>query len=332
MYEKFKNQFALLLSDYSKEDITTILRKLDSIAYNYDFVQKETSVAVYNSEMPEMVKAYLVCKKIEGMSEGTLYNYGHCLQNFFLQMKKLPEQIQPNDIRVYLYRYQEIKGTSNRTLDKIRQMICSFFVWANAEGYLDKNPTITIKPIKYEKKERQPMSQIELEYIRKACNTAREKAIVEFLYSTGCRVSELCGVKKSDIDWNKKSVHLFGKNKKHRTSYINAKSEVTLLSYLESRNDCNEYLFVSEREPHEQLKKDAIEKIIRQIASRVSNNVNKPITPHIFRHTTASVSLQNGMPIEEISRLLGHESIATTTIYAKVALDSIQASHKKYVI
>ena len=330
MYEKFKNQFALSLSHYSKEDIEFILRKLDSVAYNYNFTQKETSIVVYNSEIPEMVKTYLVCKKIEGMSEGTLYNYGHCLQNFFLQMQKLPEQIQPNDIRVYLYRYQETKGISNRSLDKIRQMICSFFAWANTEGYLEKNPAVTINPIKYEKKERQAMSQIELEYIRKACNTEREKAIVEFLYSTGCRVSELCGVKKSDINWNQKSVHLYGKGKKHRTSYINAKSEVTLLSYLESREDCNEYLFVSERKPHGQLKKNAIEKIVRQIVERA--NIDKHISPHVFRHTTASVSLQNGMPIEEISKLLGHESIATTTIYVKVALENIQASHKKYVI
>lgn len=331
MYEKFKNQFALLLSsDYSKEDIEIILRKLDSVSYNYEINQKETSVTVYNSEMPEMVKTYLVCKKIEGMSEGTLYNYGHALRNFFLQLQKSPEQIQPNDIRVYLYRYQETKGTSNRSLDKIRQMICSFFAWANTEGYLDKNPAITIKPIKYEKKERQPMSQIELEYVRKACNTEREKAIVEFLYSTGCRVSELCGVKKSDINWNQKSVHLYGKGKKHRTSYINAKSEVTLLSYLESRKDCNEYLFVSERKPHGQLKKDAIEKIVRQIVERA--NIDKPISPHIFRHTTASVSLQNGMPIEDISRLLGHENIGTTMIYAKVSMDSVQSNHKKYVV
>lgn len=333
MYEKFKNQFALSLSSsYSKEDIETILRKLDTIFYNYEINQKETSVTIYNSEMPEMVKTYLVCKKVEGMSEGTLYNYGKTLHNFFLQLQKAPEQIQPNDIRVYLYRYQETKGVSNRSLDKIRQMICSFFTWANCEGYLERNPAITIKPIKYEKKERQPMTQIELEYIRKSCNTAREKAIVEFLYSTGCRVSELCGVKKSDIDWNNKSVHLFGKNKKHRTSYINAKSEITLLSYLESRDDCSEYLFVSERKPHGQLKKDAVEKVIRQIAERASKDVKKHISPHIFRHTTASVSLQNGMPVEEISRLLGHENIGTTMIYAKVSMDSVQSSHKKYVV
>ena len=176
------------------------------------------------------------------------------------------------------------------------------------------------------------MTQIELEYIRKACNTLRDKAIVEFLYSTGCRVSELCGVKKSDIDWTNKSVHLYGKGKKHRTSYINAKSEITLLTYLESRDDSSDYLFVSERKPHGQLKRDAVEKVIRQIAERASNNIQKPISPHIFRHTCATTALNNGMPIEDISKLLGHESISTTIIYSKVSMESVQSNHKKYVI
>ena len=131
MYEQFKNQFALSLSStYSKDDIEVILRKLDSVSYNYDITQKETSIAVYSSDIPEMVKTYLVCKKVEGMAEGTLYNYGHALQNFFAYMQKPPEQVTPNDIRVYLYRYQETKGVSNRSLDKIRQTISGFFNWA----------------------------------------------------------------------------------------------------------------------------------------------------------------------------------------------------------
>lgn len=333
MYEQFKNQFALALTTiYSKDDIETILKKLDVISYDYDVIRKETSVTIYNSEMPEMVKIYLVCKKIEGLSDQTLYNYGNALRKFFFELQKNPLEITSNDIRVYLYRYQELNGTSNRSLDKIRQMICSFFNWACCEGYLERNPALTIKPIKYEKTERKPLTQIELEYIRQACTTNREKAIVEFLYSTGCRVSELAVVKKSDIDWNKKSVHLFGKGKKHRTSYLNAKAEVALLEYLKNRDDTNEYLFVSQRKPHRQLKRCAIEKVVRQIAERASEQVKKPVSPHIFRHTTATTALNNGMPLEDISQLLGHENVGTTMIYAKVSENNIQSGHRKYVI
>lgn len=333
MYEQFKHQFAVAIAtNYPQEDVETILKKLDMVAYSYDITKKETSVAVYNSEMPEMVKTYLVCKKVEGLSELTLYNYGNALRKFFFALGKSPEQVSPNDIRVYLYQYQDVKGTQNRSLDKIRQMICSFFMWACCEGYLQRNPALTIKPIKYEKKERKPLTQIELEYIRRACADARDKAIIEFLYSTGCRVSELTCIKKSDVDWNRKSVHLFGKGNKHRTSYLNAKAEVALLEYLKSRDDECEYLFVSQRKPHGQLKKCAVEKIVRQIAERASNHVQKPVSPHVFRHTTATTALNNGMPLEDISKLLGHENVATTMIYAKVAESNVQSGHKKYVV
>ena len=333
MYEQLKNQFALTLSTiYSIDDIEVIIKKLDVVAYNYDVSKKETSVILYNNEFPEIVKTYLVCKKVEGLTEQTLYNYGNALRKFFFEVQKAPEQVTPNDIRVYLYRYKEENGISNRSLDKIRQYICSFFHWACCEGYLPKNPAITIKPIKYEKKERKPLTQIELEYIRQACCSLRDKAIIEFMYSTGCRVSELSVIKKTDINWNEKSVHLFGKGKKHRTSYINAKAEVALLDYLKSRDDVSEYLFVSERKPHGQLKKCAIEKVVRQIAERASEHVKKPVSPHIFRHTTATTALNNGMPIEDISSLLGHENVATTMIYAKMSAENIQSGHRKYII
>ena len=333
MYEQFKNQFALTLAaTYSADDIEVILKKLDMVAYNYEVTKKQTEVAVYNSEMPELVKTYLVCKKVEGLSELTLYNYGNALRKFFFGLQKAPDQVNPNDIRVYLYRYQELNGTTNRSLDKIRQMICSFFSWACCEGYLERNPALTIKPIKFEKKERAALSQIELEYIRRACKNIRETAMIEFMYSTGCRVSELAVVKKSDIDWNKKSVHLFGKGKKHRTSYLNAKAEVALQEYLKNRTDDNEYLFVSQRTPYGQLKRCAIEKVVRQIAERAAEQVKKPVSPHVFRHTTATTALNNGMPIEDISSLLGHENVATTMVYAKVSRENVQSGHRKYVI
>lgn len=163
-----------------------------------------------------------------------------------------------------------------------------------------------------------------------ACRTPREKAMLEFFYSTGCRVSELCNVKKSDIDWRENSVHLFGKGKKHRTSFINAKCEVALTEYIAQRKDECEYLFVSERAPHDKLEKASIEKAIKKLAERAG--INKRVTPHILRHTTATQAVNNGMAIEEVSKLLGHASISTTMVYAKVSTENVQTHHAKCVI
>ena len=134
------------------------------------------------------------------------------------------------------------------------------------------------------------------------------------------------------VHWNNKSVHLFGKGNKHRISFLNAKAEVAIKEYLNERNDHNEYLFVSERKPHNQLKKPGIEKIVRNISRKASVNVSKHVTPHVLRHTTATTAIQNGMPIEDISKLLGHSKIDTTMIYAHTSISHVQLEHKKYII
>lgn len=333
MYGQLKNQFILLLSErFSSEQIQDITKVLDVAIYDFEVKKKETSVIVYNSEIPPLVKTYLVCKKIEGLSDQTLYNYGKCLKLFFSELQKAPEQITTNEIRVFLYRYQETRKISNRTLDKYREYISHFFKWAQDEEYLEKNPARAIKPIKHETKPRQALNQIELEYLRKACRTPKDKAIIEILYSTGCRVSELSRLQLNDIDWNDKSVHLFGKGNKHRTSFLNAKAEVAIKEYLATRTDDKTSLFVSDRNPHDALKKDALEKIVRNISRRASGDIDKKVTPHILRHTTATTAIRNGMPVEDISKLLGHAKIDTTMIYAKTSTENVRSGHKKYVV
>ena len=332
MYEQMRNDVLVALSTMQEVDSAMILRILDRIAVNYDIKRKETGLTVYNEDLPEVVKVYLVCKKIEGLSDGTLDNYKIILSVFFKEVRKTPQLITANDIRMFLYIYQERQGVSHRTIDKYREYITRFFTWAHGEGYISNNPASNIAAIKYEEKPREALTQVELEYVRMACETIRERAIIEFLYSTGARVSELITIKKTDINWYEKSVHLFGKGKKHRTSFLNAKAEVALMKYLESRNDDCEYLFVTIKKPYRNLSKDGVERIVRNIARRASNNIGKHITPHILRHTTATTALQSGMPIADISKLLGHESIDTTMIYAKSSLEDVRSGHKKHIV
>lgn len=334
MYEHLRNDFLSVMAEggIPQNELQHILLTLDRVSTRYDVTRKELSLAVYNDDLPELVKNYIVCKKIEGLSEKTLETYLRTLRIFFEELRKSPEQISANDIRIFLFKYQQQRDCSNRSLDKYRGYLSGFFSWATDEGYLSSNPMKTVPSIKYERKSRQNLTQLELEYLREACETPRERAIIDFLYSTGCRVSELAIIKLSDLDWNAKSVHLFGKGRKHRTSFINAKSEVALRAYLESRSDDCEYLFTTERKPIRKLTSNAIEKIVRAISVRASDKIGKPVTPHVLRHTTATTALQSGMPIEDISKLLGHESIDTTMIYAHTSLESVQAGHRKYIV
>lgn len=332
MYERLRNDFALEVANLEKYTIVEIIQALDRASAKYEIKTKETGLSVTTGELPSVVQMYLVCKKMAGLSDTTLNNYKTLLKVFFCEINKPPQSIIANDIRLFLYRYQQNRGCSSRSLDKYREYLGHFFAWAHEEGYIQTNPSKNITAIKHEEKPREFLTQIELEYIRKSCASIKEKAIIEFLYSTGCRVSELTNVKKEDINWNEKSVHLFGKGKKHRVSFINAKAQIALQEYLNSRSDDCDYLFVSSRKPYRQMHKDGIEKIVRNISDRAFKSTGKRITPHTLRHTTATTALRSGMPIADISKLLGHEKIDTTMIYAKSSLSDVQAGHKKYII
>lgn len=334
MYEQLKNELLTELYQHSftGDDIKKIMECLDKTFNSYEVTKKETNIIPFNTDLPPLVKTFLVSKAVEGFASGTLYNYKKILWNFFLRTQKTPDAITANDIRVYLYNYQQERGISYRSLDKVRGCISSFYSWLYAEDYIEKNPMAAVNKIKYEKKPKKPCTQTDLEYLRMACKTAKQRAILEVLYSTGCRVGELVLLKKSDIDWQEKTVHLFGKGKKHRTSFINAKAEVALREYLNSRNDDQEWLFVSDRRPYNQMHVSGIQKIIRELSNRANGNIGKKISPHTLRHTCASVLIENNANIISVQKLLGHENINTTMTYIHTSLEGVKLDHHRAVI
>ena len=315
MREMLKNDLLLLMNKYmDTSSLQMITKELEIVLSNYEIDQRKTEIVQYGMPIPESVQNYIVSKKIAGLSKKTLYLYYIVLKDFFEATDKPQNKITANDIKVYLYQYQKERKVSNRTLDSKRTVICTYFGWAAAEGYLDKNPAINVAPIKYTRRRKKPMTQMDLEKMRQACETTREKAIVEMLYSTGCRVTELERLNISDINFEEKEVYLFGKGDQYRTSFLTAKAEVVLKEYLQDRTDNNSALFVSERKPYARLKKPGIELIIKKIEKRISN-ISTHVTPHIFRHTTATLALRRGMTLVQVSEVLGHKRIETTMEY-----------------
>lgn len=332
MREKLKNELLMLLDkNVNPETLRSLVPQIEILLGNYEITDRKTDVIPYNSDIPESVQIYLVSKKIYGLSQKSLDLYKLVLCDFFRTVQKSPEKITANDIKLYLYAYQKNHGISNRTLDCRRTIICGYFTWIASEEYIPRNPAVNIPPIKYERVHKKAMSQLDLEKVRAACNTKREKAIVEMLYSTGCRVTELERLNITDVNFETKEVVLFGKGDKHRTSYLNAKAEVALKDYLSERTDENPALIVGERNPHNRLKKQGIEKIISDIMER-TNDVTTHVTPHVFRHTLTSNCIDRGMNIVDVSKLLGHKKIETTMEYVTTNMDSIKNNHRTCII
>lgn len=330
MYEHFRTELISKLSKtlLSQSDIQIMLSALDSVANGYEITEKTTEIALYNGNFPKLAELFLTSKKLEGLSDNSIALYQGRLRIFFEVIQKLPEEVTTNDIRCFLIGYQKRNGISDRTLDKFRQIINVFYTWLVDEEYINKNPCRNIKEIKYEVKPRKSLTRMELEIVRRACTSKRDLAIVDTLYSTGCRVSELANMRISDIDTEDKSINIVGKGKKHNVCYFNTNAQLSLNEYIETRTDDSPYLFVSIRKPHNKLSIKAIELIFRDIAK----NTGIVVTPHIMRHTCATLSLQSGMPLPQVQRMLGHASSDTTLIYAEISNEDIKQSHIKYVI
>ena len=311
------------------EQLNSVLNVMDEMSSTWDF-QQHTTAIIATGGLPDAVRLYIASKSIESISRGTLENYLLTLKAFFGAVHKQIDEITSADIRLWLNWYKQTTNVKNVTLEQKRIMLNSFFSWCVDEDLLRKNPARQIKPIKCEDPERLPLTPLELEKVRNACRTLREKAIIDFLYSTAIRVSEFCSLDISHVDFVEHTVHIeCGKGGKGRTTFLNPEAEVSLRAYLDSRQDDCEALFVSSRGKRHRLAKRAVENEINSIVSRCNLPIH--VTPHIFRHTAASLALQRGMPIEQVQKFLGHSKIQTTLRYAKVLQTDVKTSHSKYV-
>lgn len=326
-YESLRNDLiGSLAGKLQPDQLRSVLTALDLTSAGYDIAKKTTDLSV-PGELPEVVKIYLASKSVENLSIGTLKQYRYKLIDFFSAVRKPYTDISSNDIRLYLYHFKESRGISDCYVDNVRRALNAFFEWLVLNDYLLRNPCAKIPHIKYQYKERVALSAYDLEVVRWVCQDVRDKALVDFLYSTGCRVSELTAVEKSDIDWQLRSVRIrHGKGDKARTVFFNAESELTLRKYLESRSDKDPHLFVTLRAPHK-LTTRAVQAIIRKIRERTGLKAH--VTPHVLRHTFATSGIRRGLPLEQLQALMGHSKPETTLIYAKVDTTDLQRAHQQ---
>jgi integrase/recombinase XerD len=319
------------LSNYfNLSQLKVIKNTLEKYMVDYDINKKCTDLITYNDEIPSEIKSFLICKNMKGLTKSSLQNYKLVLEHFSYNINKNIKQLTSYDIRVYLLSYEQTHNISKSTLDDKRRVLCSFFKWMLAEEIITKNPMLRIDNIKCDQKVYEPLADIELEQMRSNCITLREKAIFETLYSTGCRVSELIGMDKVSIDFENAKVKVYGKGKKERWCFLNAKSLLMIKKYMFSRNDDNDALFIADKLPYNRLNKGSVEKCIKQIGIRAG--IHKKVTPHTIRRTTATNMLAHGATITEVQALLGHKKSETTLRYAKLDITSLQNTHKKCVI
>lgn len=309
-----------VLRDNSKDRIRIILN-------DYDISPKCTEIVSANDgKRQKAIQMFLVTKKVEGCTENTIHYYRGVLTRFFNEINSCIEEITADRIRYYLAVRSTRDKLSKTSQDNELRVLKSFFKWCSGEGHLGRNPTENIKAVRKEKRIKRPFSETELELIREKAGNKRDRAIVEVLYSTGVRVSELCKMNIGDIEDDEMVV--FGKGEKERTVYLNARARIAISEYLKTRTDNETALFVGER-TGKRLNKGGVEVMIRKLGKSAGVS---DCHPHRFRRTAGTIALNRGMPIEQVQQMLGHEDISTTTIYARSEKKNVKASHGKYVV
>ncbi|MFA4890182.1 MAG: site-specific tyrosine recombinase/integron integrase [Candidatus Paceibacterota bacterium] len=282
----------------------------------------------------ELHRQFLEYLEIEkGRSLKTVENYDRDLRKFFEFSKiKAPYEITDEAVRnfrLWLNRKELKKKTQNYYLISLRVFL----------KYLAK---LGIKSLPAERIELAKIGQRELDLITEeelarlldapkgnTLKELRDKAILELLFSTGLRVSELCSLNRDHItDARAGEFSVRGKGDKIRVVFISDSAQKAIKDYLNKRVDTEEALFVSAGKNTTRLDRRSIERIVKFYA--IKAGIAKKVTPHVIRHCFATDLLSNGADLRSVQYLLGHSSITTTQIYTHVTDKQLREVHKKF--
>ena len=279
--------------------------------------------------LADMVGRFLAAKRTDGLSPKTLRDYKFNLSSFCARVDKPAGTVTADDIRGYLAYLADERHLKENSIQTHINVLRSFWGWMVAEELIDRNPMLRIKSHRIDrKKARKPLTGEELETLREGCRTARDTALVEFLASTGCRLSEAAGIRVAEVDFRARRVTVTGKGNKQREVYFSVRAKRALDRYLRQRQG-GAALFASARKPYGAMGPRAIERAIQHIGERAE--LTRRVHPHLLRHTFATEALAAGMDITHIQQLLGHEDVSTTQIYAEVSPEAVRQAYNKFV-
>ncbi len=315
-----------LIGQLDPEQIGLVSDNLTRILAGYTVEKVSTDLVPYDDTNTRILKQYCACLFVDGKSKRTIMQYKRCCERLAEAVGKEFTKMGVYDIRYYLA-YEKDRGLSARSVENTRANLSAFFAWLAREEYIAKNPCLNIKPIKYTDKVRLPFSDVEIDAMRAACKSRKERALVELLLSSGARVSEVVDLRKSDISTVDLSVHIrHGKGDKSRITYITNVAMRHLNDYWSERTDDCDAAFCNNQ--HQPIQSGGIRFILRELAKRagVAN-----VHPHRFRRTFASGLAARGMSVQNIQKLMGHSNIDTTMEYVYTSDLRVSSSYRQFI-
>ncbi|PIP55827.1 MAG: hypothetical protein CO183_02195 [Candidatus Zambryskibacteria bacterium CG_4_9_14_3_um_filter_42_9] len=282
------------------------------------------------NQLERLKREFLEYTEIEkGRSLNTVKNYDHYL-SVFLKFSKAndPDDINADDLRNYrlwLNRQPAVLGTlKKKTQNYYLIALRSFLKYLTKRGIKSLSPEV-IELAKVGEREIDLITPEELDRLLNAPDTAtiqglRDKAILETLFSTGLRVSELCSLSR-ELDLEAEEFSVRGKGEKVRVVFLSPVAKETIKKYLDKRKDIDDDRMFP-------MTARSIQRTIRHYSAKAG--IGKKVTPHVVRHMFATDLLSNGADLRSVQMLLGHANIATTQIYTHVTDKALRETHKKF--
>lgn len=338
MLEKIIEKVVNEMTPYLNSEQTDHLKNVLYVNFHGKEIQEQcTELTATSTDGDEAkIRMFIASKKAVNRQENTLRQYTREIYNMKSFLGKRLEDITGMDLRYYYGIMRERQGIKMSTMQTRLHYLSSFWDFLIAEELVSSNPVKKVGLLKLEKIIKKPFSTEELEALRLSCTTLRDRALIEFLYSTGVRVSELVSLNVGSIEMGKQELIVYGKGSKERKTYLTDGAKFYLKRYLNERcvasgktieQLSNEPLFVTLDYPHDRLSVAGIQYMLRNLGKRARI---ERVHPHRFRRTIATDLLDRGMSIEQVKEFLGHEKLDTTMIYCTVNTESVRASHRKY--
>ena len=265
-------------------------------------------------------------------SENTKISYKEDIVKFFNYIKKSPDSITDDDVFTYL-KYLNDNKTSNKTVARNISSLKTFYKYMNITKKINYNPMDNIELPKIGKSLPNVLSLDEINLLLDIdvvdSFSARNKAMLELIYGSGLRVSELVNLKVNDVNLSDQLVRMIGKGNKERIvpigDYAYDAISNYLLNYRDSmiKNEICDYLFLNNHGKN--MTRQGFFIIINKLAKE--KNIKKELSPHTLRHSFASHLLDNGADLKSIQEMLGHSSLSTTQIYMHVATEKLRKNY-----
>ncbi len=292
-------------------------------------------------DMLDSFKAYLVA--VRGLSDNTLSAYSSDVEKFLIFLtskgKENVAEIQPKDITDFLKYLQTSSSLKTRSTSRILVSLRQFFKFLLLEDLIKDDPTANITSPRVGKSIPDTLSIEEIEKILSAPTavnrtpeTIRDAAILEILYSTGLRASELISLEHKNINYEHGYLLTKGKGSKERIVPLGKKAIDRLKDYMSNsrpqliKEKISDTLFITKRGAR--FTRQGLWKLVKKYAKEAG--ITKEISPHTLRHSFATHMLERGADLRTIQLLLGHSDISTTQIYTHVERERLKEIHKKY--